>query len=198
MKKMMMVGWIVLSCVTFAPPLARAQEVPSPRPHQPAAGRQVPLKVQLVVSRTQGNKQVSSLPYSLSVIANDNDKTSLRMGVDVPIPQTVFGAGAGSAIPQTSYSYRSIGTNIDCSARTLEDGVFKLDLAVEDSSVFVTDKESAATTNRTPGLPLPSVRKFTSSFNLLLKDGQTAQHTAATDPVSGEVLRIEVTLTVLK
>jgi hypothetical protein len=45
---------------------------------------------------------------------------------------------------------------------------------------------------------MPSVRKFQSTFNLLLKDGQTATHTAATDPVSGEVLRIDVTLTVLK
>ena len=196
--KRMMILWMVLSCVLVASPLARAQEVPSPRPHQPAAGRQVPLKVQLVVSRTQGNKQISSLPYTLSVVANDNDKTSLRMGVDVPIQQTGSGAATGglATIPVSSYSYRSVGTNIDCSARTLEDGVFKLDLAVEDSSVFVPDQESAATTSRT--LPMPSFRKFQSTFNLLLKDGQTAQHTAATDPVSGEVLRIEVTLTVLK
>ena len=198
--KQVMIVWMVLSCVPFAAPLARAQDTPSSRPTQ-AAGRQVPLRVQVVVSRTQGSKPVSSLPYTLSVVANDNNKTSLRMGVDVPIPQTVFGAasaGGATSIPQTSYTYRSIGTNIDCSARTVEDGVFKLDLAVEDSSVFVTDKEGPGGATRTPGLPLPSVRKFTSSFNLLLKDGQTAQHTAATDPVSGEVLRIEVTLTVLK
>ena len=200
MKKMMMIGWVALACLAFGPPsLVRAQ---GPARAQEAAGRQIPLRVQVVVSRTQDGKQVSRLPYTLAVVANDDDKTSLRMGVDVAIPQTVFGAKVGDTgivnIPQTSYNYRSIGTNIDCSARTLEDGVFKLDLAVEDSSVFVPDKEGAATTNRTPGLPLPSVRKFTSTFNLLLKDGQTAQHTAATDPVSGEVLRIDVTLTVLK
>jgi hypothetical protein len=45
---------------------------------------------------------------------------------------------------------------------------------------------------------VPAFRTFTSSFSVLLRDGQTAQHTAATDPVSGEVLRIDVTVNVLK
>jgi hypothetical protein len=197
---MMMIGWILLSCVVFASPLLHAQATPV-RTQEVATGKQIPLKVQLVVSRYQGDKKVSSLPYTLSVVANDNDKTSLRMGVDVPIPSTVFAAataGGPASIPQTSYTYRSIGTNIDCAARTLEEGVFKLDLAVEDSSVFVSQKDSASDPSRALGLPAPSVRRFTSTFNLLLREGQTAQHTSATDPVSGEVLRIDVTLNVLK
>ncbi len=154
------------------------------------AGTQVPLKVQVVVSRYLGDKKVSSVPFTLAVIANDGDKTSLRMGVDVPVPQS--GAGA----PQVMYTYRSVGTNIDCSARSSDAAVFKLDLAVSDTSVFVTDKDAAANTTRNSGMP--AFRSFTSTFNLLLKDGQTAQHTAATDPISGEVLRIDVTLTILK
>jgi hypothetical protein len=198
--KKKMIGWMVLSCVVVAPSLLWAQNPPA-RSQESTAGRQIPLKVQVVVSRYQGEKKVSSLPYSLSVVANDNDKTSLRMGVDVPIPNTVFAspaAGGTATIPQTSYNYRSIGTNIDCSVRTLEEGMFKLDLAVEDSSVFVAEKDGGASASRASGLPAPSVRRFTSSFNLMLKDGQTAQHTSATDPVSGEVLRIDVTLNVLK
>src|SRR5688500_3448686 len=110
----MMIGWMVLSCALFASPLLRAE---GPVPSQEAAARQVPLKVQIVVSRMQGNKQVSSLPYTLAVVAGDNDKTSLRMGVDVPIVQTVFGAasaGGTTSTPQSSFTYRSIGTNIDC------------------------------------------------------------------------------------
>ena len=185
MKKF--IPWIVCLCVLIAAPVARAQE---PRP-------QIPLKVQLVVSRYQGEKKVSSLPYTIAVVANDNDKTTLRMGVEVPIPSTVFAPakeGTTSA-PMTSYNYRSVGTNIDCSARTVEAGVFKLNLAVEDSSVFLAEKDAARVTNQ---VSAPSVRRFTSTFNVLLKDGQTVQHTSATDPVSGEVLRIDVTLTVLK
>lgn len=162
-----------------------------------SANAQVPLKVQLVISRYSGEKKVSSVPYTLVVVANDNDKTSLRMGVDLPVPMTVFTGPANNvSAPTTSYQYRSIGTNIDCAARTVEGGLFKLDLGISDTSVFLTDKQAGANANPLAGLP--AFRSFTSTFNVLLRDGQTAQHTAATDPVSGEVLRVDVTLSVLK
>ena len=90
--------------------------------------------------------------------------------------------------------YRSVGTNIDCAARTVDGILFKLDLAVSDTSVFLTDKQ--ATPSGLAGIP--AFRSFTSTFNVLLKDGQTTQHTSATDSISGEVLRVDVTLTVLK
>ena len=194
MKKL--IGFIVLVGIAALMPVAHAEETPGRQAAQAATGRQIPLKVLLVVGRYQGEKKLSSLPYTLSVVANDNDKTSLRMGVDVPIPQNVFSASKDgvASIPQTSYSYRSIGTNIDCQARTVEEGLFKLDLGVSDSSVFAADK---TTDPGRVGVPV-TIRNFTSTFNILLRDGQTVQHTSATDPVSGEVLRIDVTLTVLK
>ena len=128
---------------------------------------------------------ISSIPYTLSVVANDNDKTSMRMGIKVPVPQFLF-KGGDAAVPVSSYSYRSVATNIDCSARTIEGGRFKLDMAVSDTAVFVTDKAGTAASTALPGVP--ASRSLTSSFTLLLKNGQTWQHTAATDPVSGEVL----------
>ncbi len=45
---------------------------------------------------------------------------------------------------------------------------------------------------------VPAFRNFTSNFSILLKDGQTAQYASATDPVSGETLRVDVTVNVLK
>ena len=190
-----LIGLIVLTGIAVLSPVARAEEPPNRAVGQAAAGRQIPLRVQLVVSRYQGEKKISSLPYTLSVVANDNDKTSLRMGVEVPIPQTVFGGSKDGtpSVPQTSYTYRSVGTNIDCTARTVDDGLFKLDLGVDDSSIFVPEKNSAAA-----GMPAPSLRRFTSTFNVIVRDGQTVQHTSATDPVSGEVLRVDVTLNVVK
>jgi hypothetical protein len=183
-----------VSCVAVTAPALRAEEPIRVDAVQPQAARPVPLRVQIVVARYQGEKKISSLPYTLSVVANDNDKTSMRMGVDVPIPTTVFSGGKEGAatVPITSYNYRSVGTNIDCSARSVDDGLFRLDLAVEDSSIFGADKDAGARQ------PAPSLRRFTSTFNVMMRDGQTLQHTAATDPVSGEVLRIDVTLTVLK
>ena len=41
-------------------------------------------------------------------------------------------------------------------------------------------------------------RSFKLSNTLLLKDGQSTQLTSASDKVSGEVLRVDVTLTVVK
>ena len=194
-----LIAGLALCLVTTAAPSALAQTEPgataqsAPR----AAVTQVPLKVQLVVSRYAGEKKVSNIPYTLSVVANDNDKTRLRMGVDVPVPTTVFkGGGPNTTIPQTSFNYRSVGTNIDCTARSADGGLFKLNLAVSDTSIFVPDKPGSATPNPVEGVP--AFRSFTSTFNVLLKDGETAQHISATDPVSGDVLRIDVTLTVLK
>jgi hypothetical protein len=186
---------LVLSLVVAAPPAALPQgssTTPvSTRTAQPATA-QVPLRVQLVVSRHVGEKKVSSIPYTLSVVANDNEKTSLRMGVELPVARSVV---SGEGKLQPSYSYRPVGTNIDCGARSTEAGLFKLTLAVSDSSVFLPDKQGM-TTSSVEGVP--AFRTFTSSFSVLLRDGQTGQHTAATDPVSGEVLRIDVTVNVLK
>ena len=184
----------IVVCVLAALPQPAAAQARPDRPTEPAQSglAQIPLKVQLVVSRYAGEKKVSSTPYILSVVANDNDKTSLRMGVDVAVPQSVIGGSAST--PITSYNYRSVGTNIDCTAKTIEGGLFKLDLGVSDSSLFFPEKGTAAAA--VPGTP--AFRSFTSTFNVVLKDGQTTQHTSATDAVSGEVLRVDVTLTVLK
>ncbi len=65
-----------------------AQEKPQPATAQPAAsrrGQQIPLKVQLTLMRFKGEKRISSVPYMLGVLTNAQ-KTSLRMGVQVPVP----------------------------------------------------------------------------------------------------------------
>jgi hypothetical protein len=162
---------------------------------QAAASDQVPLRVQVVVSRYRGEKKISSIPYTLAVVANQRDSTSMRMGIQVPVPTTVFKGGGEGSAPMTSYNYRNVGTNIDCTARTVGAGQFKLTMTVEDTSVFVPEKEGDVGTGVAN---VPAFRTFTSRFDLLLRDGQTGQHTAATDPVSGEVLRVDVTMNVLK
>ena len=74
-----------------------AQDKPQPAPAAPVASsgaRQIPLKVQLTLTRFMGEKKVSSVPYMLGVLTNAQ-KTSLRMGVQVPVTQTVFGEERG-------------------------------------------------------------------------------------------------------
>jgi hypothetical protein len=181
-----------------------------PRPDPPTGGRLgpnwndfavtdsvVPLKVQIVISRYQGEKKLSSLPYSLSVNANDKQVASLRMGAQVPLPTMVTPAvEPGKPSPFGGpVQYREIGTYIDCSARALDAGRFRLSISIEDSSVYGSDgaQGGAAAT----GVP-PAIRSFKLSNTAVLRDGQSTQFTTATDKLSGEVTRIDLTLTVVK
>jgi len=84
--------------------------------------------------------------------------------------------------------------NIDCGATALEDGRFEVTLTINESSV-ATDPQDAKTTSAS-GYPV--LRSYQSTNTLFVKDAQTTQFTAATDRVSGEVVRVEVKLTVVK
>ena len=88
---------LVLSLVGCALMPVVAQDKPQPTaastpPAATGAARQIPLKVQLTLSRFMGEKKISSIPYVLGVLTNAQ-KTNLRMGVQVPVTTTVFGGG---------------------------------------------------------------------------------------------------------
>jgi hypothetical protein len=46
--------------------------------------------------------------------------------------------------------------------------------------------------------PAPWFQSFRTNQTMILKDGQTTQYTTAADNVSGEVVKIDMTLTVVK
>jgi hypothetical protein len=179
-----------------------AQDAPAQSPTRPAsadASRPTPLKILLVLSRYQGDKKLSSVPYTLSVTANENSGSAkVRMGVQMPIVSQIIGASP-TAIP--SYNYKDLGTNIDCSATSATDGHYKVTLTVSDSSVYF--QEQDAPRPNVPAAPSPmagiaAFRSFTSTFTVWLRDGQTSQYTSVTDQFSGQVLKIDATLNVLK
>jgi len=178
-----------------------AQNAQAPAPatsSRAAAPAPVSLKVSLVFSRFQGDKKISSVPHTLWVTANDsaNRGTSLRMGTQIPVTTTVFGKEGER--PQSSYNYRDVGTNIDCSATSAPDGAYRLSITITDSSVYYPDQSDAAVKSATAATGAPAFRNFNSSFVLLLRDGQTAQSTSATDPVSGQVIKLDATVVVQK
>jgi hypothetical protein len=181
------------------------QDVPKPpamaiQPPSAGAARQIPLKIQLTLSRYQGEKKISSTPYVLGVLTNAQ-KTSLRMGVQVPVIQTVFGAkdaGGFANIPQSSYTYRDVGTNIDCNAQDAGNGLFNLTITVEDSTIQLDRPESSQKDEKRSLADVPAFRSFRASFAMVLRDGQTMQYASATDPISGEVVRVDVNLTMAK
>jgi len=179
-----------------APPVQVMEFQPAPR--SPAVA--TALKITVVLSRYQGEKRVSSMPYVMGVTAGataPGPKTTLRMGTDVPVVTTVFG-GDGKSTPQSSYSYRNVGTNIDCTAWGEETtaGLFAVSLTITDSSIGLDASKKPNAQGVVPDIP--SFRNFNSSFTALLRDGQTMQYTSATDPVTGEIMKIDVTVNLMK
>jgi hypothetical protein len=55
-----------------------------------------------------------------------------------------------------------------------------------------------ATPQGAPATALPVIRTFRASNNLVLRDGQTRQFTAGADRITGEVVKVDVTLKVAK
>jgi len=156
----------------------------NPGQNSPPSKPLVPVKVQVVIARYEGDKKVSSLPYTMSVTAN-SDRVSLRMGSQVPIP--TFSQEANKA-PIQSFSYHNVGTNIDCGVRTTDDGRYSVFVGIEDSSVVERRANDAA----------PTLRTFSTQNTVVLRDGQTMQFTAAADKATGEVVKVDVTLSVEK
>jgi hypothetical protein len=173
----------VLSMVLLAA-TSPGEENSAEKPKKPGA----PLKVQVVYSRYEGEKKVSSMPYTLYLTADDKP-TFMRFGLQIPI-QTI-------ANNTPTVQFKDVSTNLDCGAEALEDGRFKVALQVEQSSLFSAD----ATYKPLPGssgLANTILRSFRSSNVLYLRDGQSTQFIAATDPTNGEVLKIDVSLSVVK
>lgn len=161
----------------------------------------VPLHVGITISRYQGDELISSLPYMLSATANSQfARCSLRMGADIPIATRTFVTNqAGEETPRRSFNYRSVGTNIDCEATSVGDGRYQLLVNIEESSVYGLERWALgdqATTDTV--VEHPVFRSFQSSNTMILRDGQSRQYTAAADRITGESIRIDVTLTVLQ
>ena len=146
----------------------------------------VPLKITVAIARFQGEKRIGNLPFVLIVNA-EGDQATMQMGAEVPTPQT--------AGPVVSYTYRTIGTTLSCTATSAEDGRFKVNLSVRDNQVF-SDALPGAQTGAPSGAP--AFQNFSSQASLLLRDGQTIQYNTAVDKASGEQIRVDVTLNVIK
>ena len=151
------------------------------------------MRVIVVFTDLDGEKKVGSLPYTLTLSSDPSRPNatiaSLRAGVRVPIP------AQSSPNRESTVQYMNVGTDIDVSASRHPDGRYKLNLRLRRSSV---DSESEKTRGGGPLEMAPLLRSFEWSTDLLIRDGETVQSIASTDPVSGRVIHVNVTLNVLK
>jgi len=182
MKVRQLALFLILSTFCSSPLLAQ-----DPPKNQSSAKKDdlimavTPLRVQVVFTEFDGDKKISSLPYTLSVNADErraNPTSQIRSGVRIPIQSD-----------KDKLTYLDVGTNIDCSAVLQDDGRFKLQMAVERSAISPDSSSSSAA---------PVVHTFRANMNPVLKDGQTTESIISTDPLNGHVYRVSVTLNVVK
>lgn len=194
MKKIILALWI--AAFLFSVPVVSSQEKgKSEESAKPVAAEKTitPLRVQVVFTEFDGEKKISSLPYTLLVNADDRGPTAaVRMGLRVPI---FTSTGENKQV-----TYLDLGTNLDGHAEKTADGRFLLRLNVERSSAYSPDPDrkmsSVGIKDLSSGQPV--VQQFRTQVNLLIHDAQTIQSTVATDPITGHVLKVDVMLNVIK
>ncbi len=180
-------------------PVSQSQDKPKAEEKPRSEVQTTPIKVTIVFTEYEGDKKIKSLPYSTYINAPASTEplpgwVKLRIGNRVPVY-------AG----QNQFTYLDVGTNIDARAsRTLE-GSFRLYLNLERSSVennvdvpVQKAPENVVDPNRSGSFGEPVVRQFRSELDLKIREGQVLESTMATDPVSGKVLKVEVSLSSLK
>lgn len=147
------------------------------------------LRIDLLLTEYDGQKKISSLPYTIYAESQQHRAESgrLRMGVRVPGPPD----------PKGDFQYVDVGTNIDCSPWTLSDGTYDVSISVNRSSIYApSQNENGA--EQIPANGRMIIRNFWTDFDLKLHDGETTDGTSATDPLNGHILKISVTLHVIK
>ena len=165
---------------------AVAQNITPNAPPSPNPG--TVLKVTVNISRWEGDKKVGNSPYVLMVVPSwgevaarnsDGQRTSLQMGSEFPLP-----LGADGKV-----SYKTLGTNIMVAAYPVDNGKYNVMVSVQDTQV---DRPK-------PGQGgLPSFQNFRADNRLVMADGQTIQYTVATDSVTGQIVKLDVTMNVVK
>jgi len=148
-----------------------------------AQADRIPVKLLVVISTFEGDKKVSSMPYTLLATANGNP-VSIISSSNVPIPSS----------NGNSVSYTNLGTNLQCTVTT-EAGSFKVAISFSDKTVLPNKTPAASATAPARNPDYATFHDVNYNSAVSIKDGETKQLISAPDKVTGEILKIDVTLT---
>src|ERR1041385_8872710 len=131
-----------------------------------AATTETPLRVQVGMTRTDGDKKVGGLPYPVLVNAAEAGADPrqvmpkmMMMGVQVPLQTTVQNTA--------TVTFKDVGTAIRCSAITIAGGRYRVRLDMEQS--FVADPQPRRSAESV--ITGPVLRTFRHSADIVLRDG---------------------------
>ena len=199
-------GLLVVVIVAGAPAAFAQSAQPAPAATAKPPLESVPVQVDVVLTRWQGDKKISSLPFVLisTATARGGSNASIRMGVDVPIGSSTSnatqttGAQTNSTraveTTKTEMVFRNVGTDVDSRVSRTDERSFEVYINLRDSAIFSSDVSKPLATIADP----TAFRMFTASNSLPMIDGQTRLFGLGTDKITGETVRVEVKLTVLK
>src|SRR5579864_1838753 len=185
---------LLLMALIMGVPCLSAQEKPETQDAatEPRQTETTQLKVSITFTEFEGDKKVKSLPYTTIVTADGkNPKSVVKMGSRVPV---YTGKEYGM-------QYLDVGSNIDCTAHRTKDNKFDVNLSLDRSWVegtVATPVDPASAPQTAGQFPEPIVRQFRSELSLTLRDNQTIESSLATDPLTGKVFRVDVSLNVVK
>lgn len=159
-----------------------------------------PVKIQIVVTEYEGDKKEKSLPYVLYVnapnlpeIRGGMGNARLRIGSRVPI-----------YVGKNEMQYLDLGTNIDASTACPGEGQLLLRLNLErswaegDVPLSIAGPDASGAQSGGVHFREPVVRNVRSDLDLKLREGQTIESLAATDPLSGRVEKVQVSFVTVK
>jgi archaellin len=190
-----MFAMVVMAAVVLATGAGYAQTpAAAPAAQQKPEPVIVPLKVTVVITRQKSDKAqtvVSRLPFELWVNTG-RDGASLRFHSEVAVPTSSFSTEKNQVVQ--SYSNKTLQTSVTCNASDLGNGRFRLDIGIDDAQLLPMSRPAEGTTD----FPQTATQYFRATTQPVLRDGQTIQHSLATDKISGDVVKVEITLNVVK
>jgi hypothetical protein len=153
------------------------QEPDKPKPAaEAAAGPR--LRVRLLETRQRG-EQVTRLP-PLLLLLHAGDEASMFVGTQVALRTS----------DRQSVLFKNAGVDLRVKAVALSDGRYQLDAKLEQAQVL--GASGAAIAPATGDNPILQVVR--SESRLVVRSGETAPFASAVDPVTGDVVRVDVAL----
>ena len=172
-------AWAALLATTS---VTHGQESPAAKPPETEKMPGKRLHVEFRETRKRGETTTATRSYVLLLHA---DAEPARVFLGPVVAMTTSDQGT------LTTQFKNAGVSAEASARTLSDGGYRLDAQFEDSSPL----GSGGGVTGIRAVDNPILRVVKGRSRLSLHEGQTVAFVSTVDPVGGEVVRVDVTLT---
>jgi len=177
-----MIGVTVWAALLAAALGARAEDADAAKSQENAKPPGKRLRLQVKETRQRGDAATTSRTSTLLLHA-DTDSTFLFVGTQLAITQNEREA--------STTQFKNVGVTVKVGVAALPDGRYRLDAEYEDSQKrgLAVERAPGVVTAGNPVLQVVKARSV-----LTLREGESVPFANAVDPVTGEVVRVELTL----